>query len=233
MAVNKKIGQDATINVKVKYTGNVRKTLYVFYYMYDKWATYKNYLVGVKSATFVPGEEKTVSLNTEIPAFYAIGRYACNSVKAEVWVGGTKLDSESNTCAVNVLPGTVELYGYMKEFCLCKGVDTSTKPWKPIDKTTTFGKHDKIYVFIHAYDVYFPKAYDVLRATATCVPEEKGWIPATTTLKWYPDKAGRYYVYGYIWFAPPSEGWPSDVHIWAQLDFSTPVRAHWKAKITD
>ena len=232
MAVNRKIGQDVKIKVRVKYTGNVKKTLYVLAYMYDKWSTYRNYLVGVKSAEFNPGEEKTLSISTKIPAFYAIGQYACNGVTAKVYADDEQLDSESDTCAVNVLPSVVELKGYMKEMCLCKGVDTSTEPWTPIEKTTEFEKNDEIYVFLHAHDVYFPNAYDVLRAAVTGVVLEDWWIPGTSVLKWYPSEAGYYDVYGYTSFIPPSEGWPANVRIWVNIDFKEPYRTKWDAKIS-
>ena len=232
MAVNKKIGQDASINVRVRYTGDVGKQLCILAYMYDKWATRRNYLVGVSYRYFKPGEEKTITVSTKIPAFYSIGRYSCNGVSAKVVADGRVLDEASNTCAVNVLPSNIELKGYMKELCLCKGVDRSSHPWKPVDKTTEFGKHDKIYVFVHAHDVYFPDAYDVLRATVTGVVLREGWIPGTTTMMWYSTKSGRYDVYGYAYFYPPSSGWPGNLRIWAQLDFTEPVRASWEARIT-
>lgn len=232
MSVNKKIGQDASINIKLKYKGDVTKKLCVLTYMYDKWETGRDYLVGVSCTQFRPGEEKTVTVRTKIPAFYSIGRYSCNGVSARVVADGRVLDEATNTCAVNVLPSNVELNGYMEEFCLCRGVDTSSRPWKPIGRTTEFGKHDRIYVFVHAHGAYFPNAYDVLRATVTGVVLKDYFVPGTETIMWYPSRAGTYDVYGYVYFYPPSSGWTGNLRIWAQLDFTEPERASWVAKIT-
>lgn len=223
-----RIGDTVTARCKIRNESNVGLPLRVNFKGYDKWSTYSRYLVGAKYSSFDAGETKEVSCSFKIPAFFAA---TYNGVTAEVVYQNQVLDSETRTDVCYVVNSNVErLSGGSVRFCLCKGVDTSTKPWQPIEPTTTFSKKDTIYAYIYIEGARFMSYGDELRYCVTCLPLSPNWYAGTSYAKW-SGLYGDYNIWGYAYFSPPKE-WPAGtIRFWAYTDFKSPLRYRIDAQV--